>query len=848
MTNEEKIQLIGQKIFLLSQNMEKYRNELENLRQQLEQLKTEMYGGKVEDKKITPVIEPQKKEVVVPPVQQPVIPPIQQPVTPPVQQTIVPPVQENIAPQVMQQVIVPPQQQPQQQQFQQQPKKPVAPKKPFQIEEYIGGKLVNIIGIIILVIGVSIGVKYAIDNELINKLGRIVLGFVAGGILMAFAFFTRKKLKLFSAIILSGSISIMYFTSYAGFAFYQLYEAPFAFAIMVVLTAFTVFAAHIYNYEILAIIALVGAYAIPPLLRDDKGNVHIMFTYMTILNLGILFISFKKAWNWVTYIAYGLTWLIFGGWMLAYYSGQEDRYFVTCFSFLNIFFLIFYAMFIAYKVVKKELFSAFDVVRIMTNSGVYFGIGYALLNTKEYEDYLGLFCLGNALIHLVVAALCFKNKNADKKVVFLILTLVFTFITIAVPVQLEGYKVTMVWFTEMAILWVMAKRFNISLYRHMAFALAILGAASLGHDWIMFYYSGKDEASQSEMFANKYFLSTLFGIVSLGVVKFLNHREEKAAALENNPSTGLRTGKSFAPGYSIFFSIALGIIGYLGVVNEIHLKCQNLFEAAGTTTITKYGYPYADYDTSYHSFEAIWILAYTTIYVVGLNILNMLVLKKKELRMIGWILNLVTLFVCTFLGLFLVKDLKDQYYMGVENNTSATAMMHYSRYLLIPFLALLLINLQLFIKQEGLTWSKNVALWISHAVIVLILSNELSFQITERNYEDYDKMLKVSFRTGFTILWGLYSMTIIIWGFARKVKMLRLIGLSLFGITIVNLFVQAFGMTQGYKLITFIVLGIILILVGFLYQKFKHILLEKDRSETIADNKKLEEEKNQQPQ
>jgi uncharacterized membrane protein len=784
MTNEEKIQLIGQKIFLLSQNMEKYKAELDSLRTQLDQLKREMASGTFTDQKIVPVI------------QTPLTPPVQQPVVPPVQQ-----VQQN---------------------YQQQPQKPAIPKKEFHLEEYIGGKLVNIIGIILLVIGVSIGVKYAIDKELINELGRIVLGYAAGGLILAFSFFTRKKMKLFSAIIMSGGIAILYFTTYAGFAFYHKYDAPFAFTVMVLLTAFTVFAAHIYDYEVLAVIALVGAYAVPPLLRDDKGNVHIMFAYMAILNAGVLFVSFRKNWNWVTYSAYLLTWIIFAGWMAGFYS--HERYFTTCFTFLNIFFVTFYAMFISYKILRKELFSVFDVLRIMSNSAVYFGIGYFLLNTKEHEDYLGLFCLMNAMIHLIVAGLCFRNKTADKKVVFMILTLVFTFITIAVPVQLEGNWVTMIWFTEMAVMWIMARRFNIPLYKHMAFGLSILGTLSLMHDWGQFYYAREKGAEFARMFANRYFLTSVFSIGALFLVNRLQISEEKNGELPAK--------KPAQRAYSVFFAILTGIFCYFGVVNEIHLKFENLFLASGTREKIDEYISYPTYDNTYSTYKVLWIIIFTAAYSMCLNLLNILWLKLKPLRITSWILNLISLFVCVVPGLIIVASLKTDFYVAVENNTDATAMTHYARYLLLPFIVLLLVNLWLFVRQENFRWTKSIAMWISHAVIVILLSNELTFQITERNYQEYERMWKVSWRTGYTILWAVYSMALITWGFTRKVKMIRFIGLTLFGMTVLYLGVIAFTMSRGYQLVTLCTIGIILILTGFLYQKFKYVILEKDRDET----------------
>jgi hypothetical protein len=550
---------------------------------------------------------------------------------------------------------------------------------------------------------------------------------------------------------------------------------------------------------------------------------------MAILNGGILFLSFKKNWYVVTYFAYFLTWIIFGSWMLMSYN--EERYFTTCFAFVNIFFLTFYAMFMAYKVVRKEIFSVFDVLRIMSNSAVYFGIGYYLLNTQSKEDYLGMFCIINALIHLCVAAICFKNKNADKKVMFLILTLVFTFITVAVPVQLKNNWVTLVWFTEMALLWFMAKRYGIPLYKHMAFALAILGAGSLLNDWYRFYYSENADygGELAQLFTNKYFMTTLFSIAALGITSWMAHKER------NNPE--LPQKNSFVNTYSVFFSILLGVIVYFGVVSELHLKFQNLYNFSGTSTKDEYGYVYRNGQNSdFKLYEVYWILIYTAIYSTGLNFLNIFFFKDKSLRLTAWVLNLFSLLLCVSMGLFYVSELKDSYYRAIEANTDPSGLAHYARYLFLPFIILLLANLFTFKKQEGFAWSKPINLWISHFVIVVLLSNELTFQITERNYEEYRQMLLVSFRAGYTILWSVYAMGLFAWGFSKKRKMLRFIAMTLVGITLLKLAVQAFSMSRGYQLITFSAIGVVLISVGFLYQKFKHVLLEPDSEEEEKEN------------
>ena len=83
-------------------------------------------------------------------------------------------------------------------------------------EKFIGENIISKIGILITVLGVGIGTKYAIDNNLINPLTRILLGYLLGIIFFIFAIRIRNKYEDFSAIIISGAMAIFYLITFAA--------------------------------------------------------------------------------------------------------------------------------------------------------------------------------------------------------------------------------------------------------------------------------------------------------------------------------------------------------------------------------------------------------------------------------------------------------------------------------------------------------------------------------------------------------------------------------------------------------------------------------------------------------
>jgi uncharacterized membrane protein len=86
-----------------------------------------------------------------------------------------------------------------------------------------------------------------------------------------------------------------------------------------------------------------------------------------------------------------------------------------------------------------------------------------------------------------------------------------------------------------------------------------------------------------------------------------------------------------------------------------------------------------------------------------------------------------------------------------------------------------------------------------------------------------------SFRkAGYPILWGLGSFTLMWYGMRTRQRTVRIIALSLFGITLLKLFIYDIsGISEGGKVVAFICLGILLLTVSFMYNKLR-VLLKDD--------------------
>jgi uncharacterized membrane protein len=119
--------------------------------------------------------------------------------------------------------------------------------------------------------------------------------------------------------------------------------------------------------------------------------------------------------------------------------------------------------------------------------------------------------------------------------------------------------------------------------------------------------------------------------------------------------------------------------------------------------------------------------------------------------------------------------------------------------------------------------------WIAAVFIVFLASTELDhivIMIGTAMDSNYAYLLRQNQKIGYPIIWGLCSFVYMLIGIREKVRQLRIISLALFFIILLKLFLfDIRGMSEGGKIASFIILGVLLLIVSFLYQKLKEIIL-----------------------
>ena len=494
-----------------------------------------------------------------------------------------------------------------------------------EIEKFIGENLINKIGIAVVIIGVGIGVKYAIDNDLISPLVRIILGYCVGFGLAGFAIRLKNKYLNFSAVLFSGAMAIQYFITYAAFSYYNLFPQILAIVLMVIITILTVALALYYNQQVIAHFGLVGAYIVPYLLKEPFLNVTILFLYMVIINAGILFISTKKRWKPLNYLAFIATWTIFISWFA---SENYNNQLGICLTYLALFFIIFYLVFLSYKLFLKEKFRIDDILFLLINSGILYIVGYIAINSLESsKEYLGLFSLINAIIHCITAYLIYKAKLKDKNLFFWTIGMVIAFFTIAIPIQFNDYITAILWAVEAAAIFWFARSKRINVYEFISYAVIFLLFMITATNWTSVsynLYSNEIERLFTPIF-NVEFLSSLIVISSLTFIYFVS-RNSKTEGKISSPTSYT---------FNILFPLLFLFVVYFSFLTEINLYWNNIqiyssYEMNSNETWVKL---FDKLNPDVFRFKGIWIFNYTLLFasILHLQISNGLKIKISTL-------------------------------------------------------------------------------------------------------------------------------------------------------------------------------------------------------------------------
>ena len=167
-------------------------------------------------------------------------------------------------------------------------------------------------------------------------------------------------------------------------------------------------------------------------------------------------------------------------------------------------------------------------------------------------------------------------------------------------------------------------------------------------------------------------------------------------------------------------------------------------------------------------------------------------------------------------GLNAIGDIRKAY---LHSHTGETIWMLGVRYMCFALLAVQMVLL----RKNQVAWFNTPVFSRAYATLlnVVLLTSICNEFIHWMDINGYTNQYKL----GLSIICGLYALALIGFGIMKKQKHLRISAIVLLGATLAKLFFYGLvSLSTVSKTIVLIILGVILLIASFLYNKFKHSL------------------------
>jgi uncharacterized membrane protein len=273
-------------------------------------------------------------------------------------------------------------------------------------------------------------------------------------------------------------IGAMYLSLWAAFHVYELIPSGVAFIAMLAVTASTAALAIAQNAEILAAFALVGGFSTPLLLSTGQNKELELFSYLLVLDLAAVIMVSSKPWRRLLVLAYIGTLALYIGWYAEFYRRNQLNLTV---AFATLFFVIFAIAPLVARRPEGEAtpFLAVPLFLAFVNAGVYFLQMYAMFEdvNKQAMAWLALVLAGVYIFLSRQTQKHYPDPENIQRLHFLHLALAIGFITIAIPIRLDGHWITIGWLVEAAVLLWLSERIQsnfLSVFSICALALGVI--------------------------------------------------------------------------------------------------------------------------------------------------------------------------------------------------------------------------------------------------------------------------------------------------------------------------------------------------------------------------------------
>ncbi|WP_338764830.1 DUF2339 domain-containing protein [Bernardetia sp. ABR2-2B] len=688
------------------------------------------------------------------------------------------------------------------------------------LEEYLGENLLNKVGIGMLILGVIMLINFGIDAGFIGNIGQLFIGFSVGGILLALSHRQRNSSKSLSATYLVGGMIILYYSASLLFEYYSVGSQIWAYAINLIITLIAVVLAIAHDRKTLALVSIIGGYVTAfVVVGFESTNYLALFTYLLLLNVIALGIAHRKEWDNINIFTFIASLFLFDVWVfLADFNvGNND---FTALVFSTLYYITFFLMNIVYSMGTKQRLKSFNYTMLLANVISYVIIISYVLYQIDNFGYLGVFIFGLAVFNSIYSYLLYKSDSADVKLFYTVIGYTILFFTIAIPLIVDKEYINVCFVFEGVILIWVGVRSQMSVFK--TASMFLIGASILV--WFFDLYWSYENDLTRRFLLNGAVLSSLLTMVGLAFSIYLLKDEDEEEDI------GFITVGMYTNFLGGFMLLVLFLIGNL----ELIIHKSNNFGS--------------------NDFRLILIGLFNIIYAVGVWQFAKTVKWNGVMQIMG---GMVFLMAFVYLGLvqpqamdLLLEHIRTksaESHWITNSNALSQYLGHYLN-LFITIFGLLLLTRDVYYEDGEKSVVYATTIYILCFAVVAYLSLELRntviwvFYDISDGIEGKEAILQTNSQFGYPILWALLSVTAITLGMKYKIKEVRLFALVLFVVLLLKFFAWDFwqmGRVEG--IITFVIIGAILLRIGWKYNQLKKIVMEGELQEIYQNTSEVEE-------
>lgn len=270
---------------------------------------------------------------------------------------------------------------------------------PGDIEFILGGNLLGKLGLFALVLAAGWFIKFAFDNHWINESGRIYVGLLVGFALVVTGMrLAGPRYRLLAGAVAGTGFAIVYIAFFGAFYFYSLIGRDESFVGLFILSAVLAFLSVRADSRMLYVFSLLGAFLAPLLLSSGENSYRFLFSYVSVVNVGFVAVSYYRPWRAVSPVVLLANVLLFSAWFAQ--NGARSSFSIPYAYLLVLSVGLLFREHVLF--VRRRGRLLWDNILLSGLANVFFFIATIVLTRQFHPDWTGHLLLFGAGIQLLI--------------------------------------------------------------------------------------------------------------------------------------------------------------------------------------------------------------------------------------------------------------------------------------------------------------------------------------------------------------------------------------------------------------------------------------------------------------